>query len=131
LGFAWRQKRLGSESYVILRRIRKNYMSKQIITVVDAPLGSLSEDEKAGEALLKFYRALGWNGEDMLNPCKVRTTKSVFDCLYEVMFNRYPDPVGVGMTMVNSGPNVDDYIPPGKVYLLEGWITPSEPKEGP
>jgi len=104
-------------------------MSKQIIMVVDAPEVSLSENENPSEALVKFYRALGWNGEDTLNPCKIRTTKAVFDYLCETMLKRCPDhPVNVGMTMVNIGPGTDDYIPPGKVYLLEGWITPTETK---
>ena len=105
-------------------------MNKQIITVVDAPEVSLPKDEKAGEVLLRFYRALGWNGVDKLVPCKVRTTKAVFDYLYDVMYERCPDHVGVGMAMVNTGPGTDDYIPSGKVYLLEGWITPAEPEEG-
>ena len=105
-------------------------MGKEVITVVDAPEVSLSEDEKAGEALLKFYRALGWNGKDKLDPCKIRTTKDVFNGLTNVMYNRCPDYLAVGMAMVNVGPGTEDYIPPGKVYLLEGWITPDEPKEG-
>ena len=45
-------------------------MNKRNITVVDAPHVSLAENEKAGEALLKFFRALGWNGDDYLDPCK-------------------------------------------------------------
>ena len=100
------------------------------ILVVDAPEVSLSEDEKAGDALLKFFRALGWNGDDYLDPCKIRTTKAVYDNLYDVMYNRFPDPVSVGMLMVNRGPGTDDHIPPGKVYLYEGWITPVETQEG-
>jgi hypothetical protein len=105
-------------------------MNKQIITVVDVPEVSLSENEPPGEALLKFYRALGWNGEDTVNPCKVRTTKTVFRNLFDVMYKNCPDHrESVGMTMVNIGPGTDDYIPPGKVYLLEGWITPAGPKE--
>ena len=105
-------------------------MNKQIITVVDAPEISLPEDEKAGEALLQFYRALGWNGTDKLDPCKVLTTKAVFNSLNDVMYGRCPDPLAVGMAMVNMGPGTDDRIPPGKVCLLEGWITPTEPWEG-
>jgi hypothetical protein len=105
-------------------------MSKQIITVVDAPEVTLSENENPGEALLKFYRGLGWNGEDTVNPYKVRTTKTVFNNLFEVMYKNCPDHrESVGMTMVNIGPGTDDYIPPGKVYLLEGWITPSGQEE--
>ena len=95
------------------------------ITVVDAPEVSLAEDEQAGEVLLKFYRALGWNGEDMLDPNKVRTTNAVYNRLYEIMFDKCPDPVGVGMMMVNRGPSTDDYIPKEKVYLYDGWTTPA------
>jgi len=105
-------------------------MSTQTIIVTDAPEVSLSENENPAEALMKFYRALGWNGMDTLNPCKVRTTKLVFDYLYGVMHKRCPNSEEVGMAMVNIGPGVDDYIPHGKVYLLEGWITPAESKEG-
>jgi len=105
-------------------------MNKQIITVVDAPEVNLSEDKKPEEALFKFYRDLGWDGIDKLDPSKVRTTKAIFDCLYEVMYSRCPDPVSVGMTMVNTGPGTDDYIPPGKVYLFEDWITSAKSKEG-
>jgi hypothetical protein len=103
-------------------------MSTHII-VVDAPEVSLSENENPAEALLKFYRALGWNGVDKIDPCKVRTTKLIFDYLYGVMHKSCPDRMSVGMTMVNIGPGTDDYIPPGKVYLLEGWITPDMQKE--
>ena len=100
------------------------------IIVVDAPAISLTKDENAGEALLKFYRALGWNGSDNLDPCKIRTTKAVFDRLYDTMFKKSPDAVGVGMWLVNYGPGTDDFIPQGKVYLYEGWATPAEPEEG-
>ena len=101
-------------------------MKSTAVVIVDAPEVSLSEDEKAGDALLKFYRALGWNGDDMLDTCKVRTTETVFDRLYGLMYDRRPDPVGIGMLLVNNGPGTDDYVPPGKVCLLEGWVTPAE-----
>ena len=106
-------------------------MSKQIITVVDAPEISLSEGEKAGQALLKFYRALGWNGLDKLYPWKVHTTREVFDYLYGVIYYGCHDPTAVGMLMVNTGPSTGEHVPPGKVYLYEGWITPTEPEEPP
>ena len=105
-------------------------MSKQIVTIVDVPNVSLAENEKAGEALLKFFRALGWNGDDYLDPSKIRTTKDVYNRLYDVMYDKCPDPVAVGMLMVNRGPGTDDFVPPEKVYLYEGWITPSESKKG-
>ena len=104
-------------------------MNKQVITIVDAPEITLADDELAGEALLKFFRALGWNGDDYLDPCKIRTTKAVFDRLRETMFDRCRNPLAVGMLMVNSGPGTDVNIPEGKVYLLDGWITPAETQE--
>ena len=42
----------------------------------------------------------------------------------------YHDSVGVGMLMTNKGPGVNDSVPPDKVYLYEGWVTPVEVKEG-
>ena len=42
--------------------------NKKIVTIVDAPEIILTESELAGEALLKFYRALGWNGIDIVDP---------------------------------------------------------------
>jgi hypothetical protein len=104
-------------------------MGKQIITVVDAPEVSLSENETPVDALLKFYRALGWNGDDFLDPCKVRTTKAVFNYLYKVMDDKCPNSGGVAMAIINIGPGVDDYIPSGQVYLLEGWTRPAKPAE--
>jgi hypothetical protein len=100
------------------------------IIIVDAPEVSLAEYEKAGEALLKFYRGLGWNGEDILDPRKISTTKAVYNRLHDIMFSRCPDPVGVGMLMINNGPGTDNCVPPGKVYLLDGWIKPAKPGEG-
>ena len=104
-------------------------IKKQVITIIDAPHVSLAENEKAGEALLKFFRALGWNGADYLDPSKVRTTKDVYDRLCEVMYDRCLDPVSVGMLMLNRGPGTDDHVQPGKVHLLDGWITPVESRE--
>jgi hypothetical protein len=42
------------------------------------------------------------------------------------MCEKCPDPIRVGMFMVNRGPGTDDYVPQGKVYLIDGWVT----KEG-
>jgi hypothetical protein len=99
------------------------------ITVVDTPEVNLAPDEKTGELLLHFYRALGWNGVDIVDSCKIRTTKEVYNRLHDLMLEQCHDPVGVGMFLVNSGLGTEDYIPPGKVYLMEGWIAPA-PDEG-
>jgi hypothetical protein len=100
----------------------------EILTVADAPEIILAEDEEAGDVLLKFFGALGWNGEDMLEPCKVRTTEAVFNRLYDLMLEKCPDRLGTGMFLVNKGPGVDGDVPEGKVYLLKGWIEPANGK---
>lgn len=105
-------------------------MGKQIITIVDAPEISLAENEKAWEALQKFYRSLGWNEDDILDPRKVHTTKDVYKSLYDVMYEKCGDSVCVGMLMTSRGPGTDDYVRPGKVYLLEGWTTPAKSEGG-
>jgi len=100
-----------------------------VVAIVNAPDIILADDENAGDVLPRFFRALGWSGEDMLDPSKIRTTKAVSDYLYDVMFEKCPEPITVGMAMVNRGPGTDDYVPTGKVCLLNGWIAPSEPEE--
>ena len=99
--------------------------SKKIVAVLDAPEISLTETEQAGDALLKFYIALGWNENDYLDPCKIRTTKAVYHRLYDLMLAKYLDALSVGALMVNKGPGVDDDVPTDKVQLLDGWITPA------
>ena len=96
---------------------------------VQTPVITLDESELAGDALPKFYRALGWNGEDMLDPKKIRTTKAVYERIHAIMLEKIPpgtDPAGVGMLMVNYGPSVDDNIPEGKVHLYKGWTFPEK-----
>ena len=98
----------------------------EITAIVDAPEITLTEDENAGDVLIKFYRALGWNGEDELDPRKVRTTKTVYDQLFCLMLEKHPNKVGVGLLMMNKAPGFDEDIPPNKVYLLEGWTIPPD-----
>ena len=97
----------------------------KIIAVVEAPEISLDDSELAWEALLKFYRAIGWNGHDFLDPCKIRTTEAVYKRLYDVMFDKCPDGLAVGSFMVNKAPGVDADVPDNMVFLLDGWIKPA------
>jgi hypothetical protein len=97
-----------------------------IIAILDAPEIILTKEDNAGDVLVKFYRALGWNGEDELNSWKVRTTNAVYDRLFDLMLEKYPDTVGIGLVMIDKAPGVDKNIPPNKVHLLEGWVKPSE-----
>ena len=99
--------------------------STATIIVVDAPEVSLAANENPTELLLHFYRALGWNGNDILDPCKIRTTQEVYNHLYKQMYERCSNPIGVGMFMMNRGPGVDEHISTGTVHLLEGWTKPA------
>ena len=101
-----------------------NIKERRVIAIIDAPEISLTENENAGDVLIKFYCALGWNCEDTLDPCKVRTTEAVYNRLYDLVLEKWPDSVGAGMFMVNNAPGVDAHIPPNKVHLLEGWTIP-------
>lgn len=108
-----------------------NKHEREIVAIVDAPLISLSDSDEAGKALILFYQGLGWNSNnEIIDPCKVRTTKAVFDRLYDVMYEKCPERIAVGMEMVNRGPGVDSDVPPGKVYLLKAWTAPFNPEEG-
>ena len=100
-----------------------NLKNKSIVAIVDAPEIVLTEDENAGDVLIKFYRALGWNGEDEIDPRKVRKTNEVYNRIHDLMREKCPDAVGIGLLMVNKAPGVDECIPPNKVYLLDGWTS--------
>ena len=104
-------------------------MGYKIVATVTAPEIQLTDTETAGEALIKFYRALGWNGKDLVDPCKVRTTEAVYMRLYGVMYEKCPDCLTVGAAMVNKAPGVDADVPPDKVRLLDGWLMPAETED--
>jgi len=74
--------------------------------------------------LARFYRELGWNGEDFLDVKKVRTTKAIFEEMTEAFHAKDPTNLGIGIFIVNVGPGVDEDLPAGKVKLLKDWVIP-------
>ena len=118
--------RLGQSENAIFEAVEEFFGERKVIAIVGAPEITLEKSDKAEDALLKFYWALGWNGVDILDPRKVRTTKAVYYELAELIRERCSDDVGAAMLIVNKGPSVDDEIPEGTVYLYEGWIAPDE-----
>jgi hypothetical protein len=104
-------------------------MREAVVAIVDAPEISLSDDDLAGDALVYFYKALGWDGQCGMDPRKVRTTCAVYGQLFKTMRDKCPEAVAMGMLMVMKGPGVDDDVPPGKVYLLDGWLIPDREGE--
>jgi len=96
-----------------------------IVAIVDAPEPRLADGENAVDVLLNFYRDLGWNEVDTLDPRRVKTTKEVYDNLHNLMRENHPCGVGVAMAMMDKGPSVDR-VQANKVILSEGWILPAE-----
>lgn len=94
------------------------------VKIVNAPAVVADENETPADALARFYRELGWNGEDFLDTRKVRTTKAIFMEITEVLCAKDPTNTGIGVLMVHIGPGVDENIPTGKVKLLKGWVRP-------
>ena len=105
-------------------------MDGKIISTVDAPEVIILKDDIAEEVLYKFYRALGWNGQDIVDPRKVRTTKDVFCNLIDVLKKGFPNDIFIPILVLNIGPGTDNYVPPGKVCLLEGWTRPDTSEAG-
>ncbi len=103
---------------------------REIEAIADAPEIIAEEDDLAGDILLNFFEALGWNPEThIIDPRKIRTTKAVFCRLCDLMTEKCGDAFSAGAFMVNKGPGADDNIPEGKVYLLKGWIQPNNNNE--
>ena len=105
---------------------------REIEAIIDVPVISAEEDGLAGDVLINFFKALGWNPEThIIDPRKVRTTKAVFlFCrLCDLMAEKCDDALTVGALMANKGPGAEDDIPHGKVYLLKGWIQPHNKKQ--
>jgi len=82
------------------------------------------EDESPADALARFYRELGWNGEDFLDVKKVRTTKAIFEEMTETFRAKDPTNPGIEIFIANVGPGVDENLPAGKVKLLKDWVRP-------
>ena len=91
--------------------------------IVNVPKIRCGENETAGDILFNFFCDLGWDNESyILDPRKIKTTKTIFNSLYDAISEKCPDPASVGMLMVNQGPGVDKKIKEGKVHLYNGWI---------
>lgn len=101
------------------------YKKSDIEAIVSAPVIDPKSAETAGDILVLFYKAVGWNGEDMLDVRKIRTSRAVYESLFLAMKDKCNDD-SVGMRMVNYGPGVDDSIQRNKVYILKGWLDPED-----
>lgn len=93
-------------------------------TVTETPKVVLEDGEPVQNLLLRFYRALGWNGTDLLDPRKIRVSKETYYGLFDEMYRREPHSRELGGFMVNFAPGTDDSIPPEITVLLDGWAEP-------
>lgn len=74
--------------------------------------------------LLNFYKALGWDGEQIVDPTRVILNSADRKVLVEAEMDADPaHRVEINMFWMNSGPSSRTDIPRGKVLLQEGWVT--------
>ena len=108
--------------------MKKFHNGKRIEKIVDVPKLFINDGELAGDALLNWYKSLGWNSNThILNPNNIRTTQDIYNNIVDFMADIAGEySAGIGMLMVSNGPGVDDDVPQGKVILLDGWVTPDE-----
>ena len=99
---------------------------KSKFQLVDVPMIIVEDNDNPTSVLVKFYKGLGWNGDDLLNPQKVRTTREVIEGLGEVMQIEPATIQDVNISLLDIGPGNDEDIPSGKVKLLDGWVVPDE-----
>ena len=80
------------------------------------------------DILLNFYKQLGWNGEDLLNPMKVLLNKADWENLCDrIMQSADIDKrITAGFLWMNNGPSASENVPVGKVHLLDKWTERSE-----
>jgi hypothetical protein len=93
--------------------------------------------ELPGDRLVEFYKKLGWDGESMVDPAKVRLCEKDWQDLVGAEMERakklYPDvspgtvAFEVGFLWVNKGPSSGGNTP-GMVELLPGWCSAPEPE---
>lgn len=91
-------------------------------TVIDVP--QIEAEGYVGETatfLSQFYRLLGWNGLDELNPrCVVVNDQWWIEMAGKMSIGRDSEDKWI---MMNYGPSGRDDVPYGKVRILPGFMT--------
>lgn len=88
-------------------------------------LPEANEESTAGDLLLSFYKALGWNPkEHQLNPQKIIISKNNYQNLHNLLksVTLKEDMEAVSMLMVSYAPSVKTDVPDSDILLLEGAI---------
>ena len=104
---------------------------KPKVTIVEAPEIQMKEGDNHGDAILRFYDALGWDRIDNLDPTKIRTSPEIADEIFDKMLRTLseeqrngPEREAVAMLFVNSAPSCDNDLTGRQVRLIQGWRTP-------
>ena len=93
--------------------------------LVDLPF-AFEDFSKGAEALLDFYKKLGWNPDkQLIDPTKVvLNSKDADQCLTNFMSagETADEQAKYGLFWMNQGPGHSEKVPPGKVELKENWV---------
>lgn len=78
-----------------------------------------------GDKLMNFYRDIGWDGKQEIEPMKVIINEG--DWLKVVKKMESPgmtqdERIGAGLLLTNRGPSGSKKVKRGKVKLLKGWV---------
>jgi hypothetical protein len=83
------------------------------MTLKPLPVLEVDEYPNPEAYLVAFYKSLGWDGLQSLDPCDYELSQQDLDQMYEVMLDmEYPRG---GYLMMNNGPSGSPTVPKGFV----------------
>ena len=85
--------------------------------------------DSAEEYLIGFYRHIGWNGQDTLDPKKIVMSERQWQEIAASLNSlpREPGEMAAGFAWMNWGPSADKRVPYGKIDVREGAFTRGSP----
>jgi hypothetical protein len=88
-------------------------------------LSQLKNVSSPAERLTKFYELLGWDGENNIDPTKVRLNEEDLEALIKNEMENAKKfgltAIDVGFLWLNKGPGGDKDIEKGTILLKDGW----------
>ena len=103
-----------------------NFKNKTIARITPTPEITFEKEKLTSNALLNFYRALGWNKVDYLNPKKIRVSHETYKELLSKLRDETSNAKETEMFFVNYAPGVDECVPNEIVVMLDGWVLRDE-----
>lgn len=93
--------------------------------LVDMPI-PIEDFAKGTEALIDFYRKLGWNpNKQFIDPAKIKlNAKDANECMERFMScgETKSERAEYGLVWMNQGPGCSLDVPQGKVMLEKDWV---------